>query len=137
MSTTLKFAVISSTLGLFVMAAAGGNAYAAPDGHEQARQLLQRSEAKTEPKPAVVAVRVVAPDGREQARRMIEGRSFVEQAGQTQNEAAALIVQSKPAVDGHTAASNLLARPLGSKTDATGADRIATGVDSRKTDGAK
>jgi len=132
MSTTLKFAVISSALGLFVMAATGGNAYAATDGHEQARQLLQRSEAKTEPKPAIVAVRVVASDGREQARRMIEGRSFVEQAGHTQNEAAALIVQSKPAVDGHTAARNLLARPLGSKTDATGADRIATGVESRK-----
>lgn len=132
MSTTLKFAVISSTLGLFVMVAAGGNAYAAPDGQEQARQLLQRSEAKTEPKPASVAVRVAAPDGREQARRMIEGRSFFEQAGHTQNAAAALIVQSKPAVDGHTAARNLLARPTGSKTDVKEADRIATGVEGRE-----
>lgn len=131
MSTTLKLAVISSALGLFVMVAADGNAYAAPDGHEQARQLLQRSEAKTEPRPAIVAVRVVAPDGREQPRRMIEGRRF-EQAGHRQEVATALIVQSKPAADGHTAARNLLARPLGSKTDATGADRIATGVESRK-----
>lgn len=137
MSTTLKFAVISSTVGLLVMAAAGGIAYATPDGHEQARQLLQRSEVKSEAKPASVAVRVVAPDGGEQARRMIEGRSFVERAGRTQNEAAPLVVESEPAVDGHAAARNLLARPLGSRTDATGADRIATGVESRNTDAAK
>lgn len=137
MSTKLRLAVISSTAGLLVMAAAGGIAYAAPDGHEQARQLLQRSEAKTEPKPASVAVRVVAQDGREQARRMIEGRNFVGQASRTQNEAAGLVVESKPAVDGHTAARNLLARPLGNKTEATGAGRVAVGAKARNTDAAK
>lgn len=130
MSSTLRSVFISATVGFLVLAAADGNAYAAPDGHEQARQLLQRSEAKTEAKPAVVAVRVVARDGREQARRMIEGRSLVEQAGRTQNEAAALIVESEPAVDGHAAARNLLARPPGNKTDATGAGRLAVGVES-------
>lgn len=107
MSKILKFAVIGSTVALLYTGVANA------DGHEQARQLLQRSEAKTEPKPVIGVVRVVARDGHEQARRMIEGPGFFAQESGTQSEGAVLIVESEPAVDGHVAARNLLARPLG------------------------
>lgn len=107
MSKILKFAIIGSTVALLYTGVANA------DGHEQARQLLQRSEAKTEAKPVIGVVRAVAQDGREQARRMIEGPGFVAQESGTQYASAGLIVESEPAVDGHTAARNLLARPLG------------------------
>ena len=135
--STIKRALVSSTIGLFVMAATPGNVYSAPDGHEQAAQLLQRSAAKAEPRPTIVVVRPIAQDGREQARRMIQGRGGVGQESRTQHQAGRLVVESTPAVDGQTAARNLLARPLGKKTDATGTGRIAAGVKTRSVDAAK
>ncbi len=124
MFRNLKFAVIGSTVALLYTAAGVANA----DGHEQARQLLQRSEAKTEVKPAIGVVRVVAQDGHEQAQRMIVGASFVAQESGPQYEKVGLIVAADPAVDAHTKARNLLARPL-NKTDTTRARRASAGVE--------
>ncbi len=121
----IKLALISSTAGLLVTAAAVGNAYAAPDGQEQARQLLQRSEAKTEQKPVIVLVRAVAQGGDEQARRMIEGHRSVAEEGGQQLAGVRLIAKSAPVVDGHTAAGNLLARSLGSKSHSPHARRVS------------
>lgn len=107
MSSILKLAVISSSLAWLGTAAGVASA----DGHEQARQLLQRSEARTEVKPAFGGVRIVAQDGHELARRMIEGTGWVAQASSPQHESVSLIVESDQAGDGHTKARNLLARP--------------------------
>ncbi len=124
MSKILKFAVIGSTIALLSTATGVANA----DGHEQARQVLQRSQAKAEAKPVIGVVRVVARDGHEQARLMIEGASFVAQEGGPQYESAGLIVESDETVDAHTKARNLLARSLVTKPHATRAGRASAGV---------
>jgi len=124
MSGILKLAVISSTVAWLGTAAGVVSA----DGHEQARQLLQRSEATTEAKPAIGVVRIVAQDGHEQARRMIEGTGSVAQESSPRYESAGLVVESDQAVDGHTKARNLLARPL-NKPDTTRAGRASASVD--------
>jgi len=124
MSSILKLAVIGSTVAWLGTAAGVASA----DGHEQARQLLQRSEARTEAKPAIGAVRIVAQDGHEQARRMIEGTGWVAQESSPQYESAGLIGESDHAADGHTKARNLLARPL-SKPDTARAGRATARVE--------
>jgi len=124
MSSILKLAVIGSTVAWLGTTAGVASA----DGHEQARHLLQRSEAKTEAKPAIGVVRIVARDGHEQARRMIEGTGLVAQESGPEYEIAGLIVESDQVADGHTRARNLLARPL-NKPDTTRAGRTTARVE--------
>lgn len=121
MSNISKFAVAGLAVALLSTAAGFANA----DGQEQARQLLQRSEPRTEVNALVGVVRVVAQDSHEQARRMIEGSSIAAQVNVPQSERVALIAEPDKAVDGHTKAGNLLSRSLAPKTHTTRVSRTS------------
>ena len=122
MSRNPKFAVTGLALALLGIAAGVANA----DGQEQARQLLQRSEPRTEVKPlAGVAARVIAQDGHEQARRMIEGSTFAPQVSRPQYERLPLPAEPDEAVDGQAKARNLLSRTLAPKTHRTRVSRTS------------
>lgn len=118
MSKTLTFKPTAIALSVFFATAGVTNAYAAPDGHEQARRLLQRpdvtanGERKASAVPAIV--RVVPQDAHEQARGLLDRSlsSAKENGARYEYEGAALIVKPDEALDAHTQARNLLARPL-------------------------
>lgn len=101
-------------LSAFFASAGAGSVYAAPDGHEQARQLLQRPHVTvpTEASPAIGFLGALPQDGHEQARRLLERASLIGKEGGVQYEGAVLVVKPEPALDAHTQARNLLARPL-------------------------
>lgn len=107
MFKTFKFSVIA--LGLS-SAAIGANVHAAPDGHEQARQLLQRTESSTAARFADGVFAAAPQDGHEQARRLFDRSHFVAEESRAHYEGAALIVEET--VDAHVKARNLLAPPL-------------------------
>ena len=108
MSNISKFAVTGLAVALFGTAPGVATA----DGHEQARQLLQRSEPGTEVTPVVRAAVVVARDGHEQARYMIEGAGFAAPVSRQQYASVAVIAEPDEAIDGQTKARNLLDRSL-------------------------
>lgn len=109
---TLKPAVIALSF-----AAAGAlNAYAAPDGHEQAQRILQRPAVTFNVERQAIAsfaiVRPVPRDAHEQARRLFERPLLSAGEDGARYEGTALIVKPEPAIDAHAQAENLLARPL-------------------------
>ncbi len=121
MSLIPKFAVTG--LAVALLGTAAGLAHA--DGHEQARQLLQRSEPRTDVKPLLSATRVAASDPHEQARHLIEGTSATVQVNSPQYAAVALTAEPDKAVDAQTKARNLLDRKLVAKAQRTRVSRAS------------
>jgi hypothetical protein len=102
-----KIAVTGLALLSFAMSAQVVRA----DGHEQARQLLQRSDSRTTVKALAPVSATVAVDGQEQARRMIVGSSAGTEPKNVRY-ARALVAKPEGTADGQARARRLLDRNL-------------------------